>query len=124
MLLVLIASKQGPGEGRSRPRLPNPSDVNPKNRRLLLRNVYYSGMVDTVPAAANGAPVSLRELRRSMDFQNVSKSAFDRAVLRLADEGKVALHRHDFPTGLSIEERSELVSDGTGDLYVGIALRQ
>lgn len=81
-------------------------------------------MVETVPGAANGSLVPLRELRRSMGFQNVSKSAFDQAVLRLADQGKVALHRHDFPTGLSAEDRSELVANGTGDFYIGIALRQ
>ena len=81
-------------------------------------------MVEVVPAAVNGALVSLRDLRRSMDFQNVDKSTFDQAVLRLADQGKVALHRHDFPVGLSPEDRAELVTDATGDFYVGIALRQ
>jgi hypothetical protein len=81
-------------------------------------------MVDTVPAAANGALVSLRELRRSMDFHSVEKTTFDQAVLHLADQGKVALHRHDFPAGLSAEDRAELVTDGTGDFYVGIAMRQ
>ncbi|MGO9601029.1 MAG: hypothetical protein ACLP7Q_23860 [Isosphaeraceae bacterium] len=80
-------------------------------------------MLDVHPGAANGALVQLRELRRAMDFQNIEKSAFDRAVLHLADAGKVALHRHDYPAGLSEQDRAELVTDGTGDYFVGIALR-
>jgi hypothetical protein len=80
-------------------------------------------MVDIDPGAANGALVRLRELRRAMDFQNIEKSTFDRAVLQLADAGKVALHRHDYPTGLSEQDRAELVTNGKGDYFVGIALR-
>jgi hypothetical protein len=80
-------------------------------------------MVDIDPGAANGALVRLRELRRAMDFQNIEKADFDRAVLHLADEGKVALHRHDYPAGLSEQDREELVTDGSGDYFVGIALR-
>jgi DNA-binding HxlR family transcriptional regulator len=75
------------------------------------------------PAAANGALISLRDLRRSMDFQGLDKPAFDRAVLRLADQGRVALHRHDYPWSLSDEEKAEMVPDGRGGYYVGIAQR-
>jgi DNA-binding MarR family transcriptional regulator len=80
-------------------------------------------MQELVPAAANGALVSIRDLRRSLDFQVANKAAFDEAVLWLAAEGRVALHRHDFPLGLSTEERAEMVPDGHGGFYIGIAFR-
>ena len=117
-----VLHKLPPFEPAEETRVPAPveshSDEESLESRILER------MVEVVPAAVNGALVSLRDLRRSMDFQNVDKSAFDQAVLRLADQGKVALHRHDFPAGLSTEDRAELVTDATGDFYVGIALRQ
>ena len=101
-----------------------PAPVEPHSDEESLESRILERMVEVVPAAANGALVSLRDLRRSKDFENVDKSSFDQAVLGLADQGKVALHRHDFPAGLSTEDRAELVTDATGDFYVGIALRQ
>jgi hypothetical protein len=80
-------------------------------------------MVEVHPGAVNGALVRLRELRRAMVFKNIEKGEFDRAVLHLADAGKVALHRHDYPAGLSEQDRAELVTNGTGVYFGGIALR-
>lgn len=122
--LGLLAPKAEPVTDEPAEGSPASAGVEPHAEDLSLESRILERMVDTVPAAANGALVSLRELRRSMDFQNVDKPAFDQAVLGLADQGKVALHRHDFPEGLSSEDRAELVTDATGDSYVGIALRQ
>jgi hypothetical protein len=54
----------------------------------------------------------------------LEKQLFDRAVLELARQGRLSLHRHDFPSSLSPAERDELVTDGAGAYYVGMALRQ
>jgi len=73
------------------------------------------------PPGQKRALVSLRELRR---FVGLVKSVFDRAVLSLALQGKVALHHHDFPSSLSPEERDELVRDEQGIYYVGIVPKE
>ena len=122
--LGLLAPRAEPDIDEPAEETPVPEAVEPHPDEESLESRILERMVDTVPAAANGALVSLRDLRRSMDSQNVDKSSFDQAVLRLADQGKVALHRHDYPAGLSSEDRAELVTDATGDFYVGIALRK
>lgn len=73
------------------------------------------------PGAERGALVSARELRQAARLE---KALFDRTVLDLARQGRLALHRHDYPTSLSFPERDELVTDGQGAYYVGMALRQ
>ena len=73
------------------------------------------------PAADCGALVAARELRRAT---KLDKSQFDRAVLELARQGRLMLHRHDFAGGLTSAERDELVTDGAGTYYVGMALRR
>ncbi|MEY3226139.1 MAG: hypothetical protein RLZZ536_758, partial [Planctomycetota bacterium] len=35
----------------------------------------------------------------------------------------IVLHRHDFASSLSVVERDELVTDGEGQYFVGMALR-
>ncbi len=73
------------------------------------------------PGAERGALVGARDLRR---HAGLPKAAFDEAVLQLSRQGRVSLHRHDYPASLSPEERDELVTDGLGNYYVGVALRQ
>jgi hypothetical protein len=86
-----------------------------------------TGSVDLValmrriePGADRGALVGSRDLRRAA---NLDKPLFDRAVLELARQGRVSLHRHDYATSLTAAERDELVTDGAGTYYVGVALR-
>jgi len=122
--LGLLAPRAEPDIDEPAEGSPASAGIKPHAEDDSLESRILERMVEVVPAAANGALVSLRDLRRSMDFQNVDKSAFDQAVLRLADQGKVALHRHDYPAGLSSEDRAELVTDATGDFFVGIALRK
>ncbi len=73
------------------------------------------------PGAERGALVTSRELRHAA---NLDKPLFDQVVLNLAREGRLMLHRHDHATGLSPSERDELVTDGSGTYYVGMALRR
>ena len=72
------------------------------------------------PGAERGALVSARELRHAA---SLDKPHFDRAVLDLARQGRLMLHRHDYASGLSAAERDELVTDDAGAFYVGMALR-
>lgn len=73
------------------------------------------------PGAERGALVGARDLRRAA---GLDKTRFDTAVLELSRRGHVSLHRHDFPASLTPQERDELVTDGAGTYYVGLALRQ
>jgi len=73
------------------------------------------------PGAERGALVTARELRRAA---NSDKLHFDQTVLSLARQGRLMLHRHDHASGLSSSERDELVTDGAGTYYVGMALRR
>jgi hypothetical protein len=68
-----------------------------------------------------GALLSIRALRA---LRPMAKDRFDRAVLRLADAGRVVLHHHDYPMSLSPAERAELVQDPRGIHYIGIAPRR
>jgi hypothetical protein len=86
-------------------------------------HVIIERIVQLEPAAANGAPVSVRALRRALAAELPDKQAFDRLLLQLADEYRVDLQRHDFPGALSEEERQSLVSDEYGNYYIGISLR-
>lgn len=72
------------------------------------------------PGAERGALVGARDLRRTA---HLPKREFDHAVLELARSGRLSLHRHDYATSLSQDERDELVTDGDGTFYVGMALR-
>ncbi|MDX1967030.1 MAG: hypothetical protein SFV23_07665 [Planctomycetaceae bacterium] len=73
------------------------------------------------PGAERGALVGAGDLRR---HAGLPKRAFDEAALSLSREGRLSLHQHDYPASLSPDERDELVTDGLGNYYVGMALRQ
>jgi len=87
-----------------------------------LAQAIFDRITHVDPGAAQGALVSLRDLRRSMEFQNPSKEQFDRAVLALADQGRVFLHEHDYPDSLAPDERRALVIDEKGRYYIGVML--
>lgn len=89
----------------------------------VLEEVILEQMNRIKPDAANGALVSIAELRRALAGEMPDKSVFDEAILRLAEAGRVALHHHDYPGSLSQEERDALVLDERGNYYIGIALR-
>jgi hypothetical protein len=74
-------------------------------------------------AATRSPLVSAARLRRSLELHFADKAAFDRAVLNLSRQGKIALHHHDYPYSLSADEREALVTDGQ-KFFSEIALRQ
>src|SRR5262249_614512 len=78
-------------------------------------------MIQLKLAVANGAPISLTELRHSLPSETSGKPTFDRAVLRMAEQGTVVLHRHDYPESLSRRERDALVSDERGNYFIGVS---
>jgi hypothetical protein len=61
------------------------------------------------PAAATGAPVLISDLRT--EFSSLGKEAFDAEMLKLAEQGRIALHRHDHAASLPEAERDKLVKD-------------
>ncbi len=73
------------------------------------------------PRAETGALVILPELRQAA---GMPKEAFDEAVLQLGRDGRLTLHRHDFPGNLGVSERDALVTDGRGNFYIGVGLRR
>jgi hypothetical protein len=73
------------------------------------------------PAADRGALVAPRALRNAA---RIGKQEFDEAVMELAATGRISLHRHDYVASLTAAERDDLVTDGAGTYYVGLALRQ
>ena len=83
--------------------------------------LILEGIIRLQPPGQRRALVSIRELRRSV---GLARSVFDKAVLSLALQGKVALHHHDFPAGLAPDERDELVRDEQGTYYVGIVPKE
>jgi hypothetical protein len=109
--LGLKREAEAPLEERPQEEIPS-RDAGP----LILK-----GITRLQPLGQSRALVSIRELRRSL---GLAKGVFDKAVLSLALQGKVALHHHDFPSSLSSEERDELVRDEQGTYYVGIALKE
>ncbi|MGH8487372.1 MAG: hypothetical protein ACREXS_00465, partial [Gammaproteobacteria bacterium] len=72
----------------------------------------------------HGGLVSTRELRGTRPRFAYEHAAFDRALLRLAKDGRVWLFRHDFPASLTESERKAMVTDGRGNYYNGISFKE
>ncbi len=70
--------------------------------------------------ATRGALITARVLRRAAGLK---KAEFDHLAIQLARQGQIDLHEHDFPASLSTDEREELITDGQGRFYVGMAIR-
>jgi hypothetical protein len=67
--------------------------------------------------------IGVTQLREECGVPVERKAAFDSAVLSLYRDRRVYLDRHDFPQGLTEAERQELITDGAGNYFVVIALR-
>jgi hypothetical protein len=68
--------------------------------------------------------VSVRDLRRFLRERLPDKARFDGAVLLLAREGRIDLHRAGLTEGLTDQQQAEeLVPDEQGNFYNGIVLR-
>lgn len=74
------------------------------------------GALEINPRVAHGDMVLVAELRGMFDFK-IDKTAFDKALLRLAGQRRIALHRFDRPWLISETERDQLVRDDEGHFY-------
>lgn len=74
------------------------------------------GALEINPRVAHGDMVLVAELRGRFDFQ-ADKDEFDKALLRLAGQRRIALHRFDRPWLISETERDQLVRDDEGHFY-------
>jgi hypothetical protein len=88
-----------------------------------LERLILERMLRLNPSAANGAPVQLSQLRQALRSEISDKDVFDRTIMRLAEQGRVAAHRHDYAGGLSQEDLAALVSDGQGNYFIAVTLR-
>lgn len=85
-----------------------------------LYKMILDKIVEIEPAARRQALVSVSSLRTAL---NLPKQVFDQAVLNLASQEKIFLHRHVHAGQMSQEERSQMVTDGQGSYYMGVVLR-
>lgn len=67
------------------------------------------------------SPVQISALRAA--FPELSKEQFDQAMLKLNEEGSIALHRHDHPASLKEAERNNLVRSGD-DYFNAVTVRE
>jgi hypothetical protein len=88
-----------------------------------LERLILERMLRLNPAAANGAPVQLSQLRQALSSEVSDKEVFDRTIMRLTEQGRFAAHRHDYAGGLSQEDLAALVSDGRGNYFIAVTLR-
>jgi hypothetical protein len=79
-----------------------------------------SKIVEIEPAARQQVLVPIQTLRTGL---NLSKIIFDRAILQLAEKGEIFLHRHVYPSQTTDGERCNMVTDGHGNYYMGVVLR-
>jgi hypothetical protein len=105
-----------PGAGDGEPRGEHPPSAE-------IDELILKGMRDLDPAVERGATVLLRDLRLNMPQEYGRHETFDGAVIRLAEAGRVVLHRHDHPAMLTDAERDELVRDQAGTYYTSIGRR-
>ncbi|HEY9432804.1 MAG TPA: hypothetical protein VI260_15175 [Blastocatellia bacterium] len=88
-----------------------------------LERLILERMLRLNPSVVNGAPVQLSQLRQALRSEISDKDVFDRTIMRLAEQGRVAAHRHDYAGGLSQEDLAALVSDGQGNYFIAVTLR-
>jgi hypothetical protein len=103
---------------RGEPPKSGPS-ARPKGTNTLAQAAAFQKALGLITAAnPPGALLSVREVRAAA---KLPKDTFDALALNLARHGRIVLHHHDFPSSLSVKERSELIEDLSGTHYVGIA---
>ena len=100
-----------------------PASVPSHQDAIDLERLILERMLRLNPSAVNGAPVQLSQLRQSLRSEISDKDVFDRTIIRLAEQGRVVAHRHDYAGGLSREDLAALVSDGRGNYFIAVTLR-
>jgi hypothetical protein len=69
----------------------------------------------------NDAPVSAARLRKAASIAD--KRRFDDAVLKLREQRRIHLSRHDDPHSLTTQDREDLIDGKDGSYYVAITRR-
>jgi hypothetical protein len=106
-----------------RPAPDSPASAPSNHDAIDLDELILERMLRLKPSAATGAPVQLSELRHALRPEIDDKGVFDRTIMRLAEQGRVAAHRHDYAGSLSQEDLAEFVSDERGNYFVAVTLR-
>jgi hypothetical protein len=88
-----------------------------------LEKLILERMLQIKPSVATGAPVELSQLRHALRLEIEDKDVFDRMVMGLAEQGRIAVHRHDYASSLNQEDLATLVSDGRGNYFIAVTLR-
>ena len=107
----------------SLPQTPNIRENELPRPESEIDELILKGMRDLNAAVDQGDTVLLRDLRRHMPPEYRSHEAFDAAVIRLAEQERIVLHRHDQVSFLTDAERDELVRDQNGTYFTAIAQR-
>lgn len=97
--------------------MPKAKSTSPIEQAATFRKALGAVSAENPP----GALLSVREVRARA---NLPKGVFDALALSFASKDLVTLHHHDFPSSLSVSERAQLIEDGKGTFYIGIALRR
>jgi hypothetical protein len=97
--------------------------VTSRQDAIDLERLILERMLLLNPSAVNGAPVQLSQLREALRSEISDKDVFDRTIMRLAEQGRVAAHRHDYAGSLSQEDLAALVSDGRGNYFIAVTSR-
>ena len=97
--------------------MPKAKSTSPIEQAATFRKALGAVSAENPP----GALLSVREVRQR---SGLPKAVFDALALSFASKNLVTLHHHDFPASLSASERAQLVEDGKGTFYIGIALRR
>ncbi len=100
--------------------LPHPV---PASTALSDAELILQAMHEINPQVATGDVVSLVEVRKRLDFQ-FDKATFDRTILQLAADWKIALQRDDHSHWRTDAERDALVQDEHGKYYNVVSLRK
>lgn len=123
----LLQLLQPPRSG-AKTREPTPQQAHPQTLptapRSELEELILKVMLDVEPEANEGRLVAVREVRRGMPAEYRGREVFDRAIISLAEQGLIHLHRHNYPGELTDTDRQEFVQDPQGNYIMGIAKSQ
>lgn len=118
---LAAATRPRAKEGKPSAKRRTKTKAKPKVRRMKQPTETETILLSALRQVAGRS----RGLQSCGDVRRVAKlpkSVFDAEALRLARERKLVLHEHDFPQSLSATKRAELVEDGKGAVFVGMAL--
>ncbi len=86
-----------------------------------LLNTVLASIAQLDPKALHQAPIWIPDLRQ---YLKLPKATFDRAILALAERGKVFLNRHAHPAQMTDAEKETMIPDGQEGYYVVVVLRR